>query len=180
MKTVKKTGCIDLYLGGNRFFLPYRFGGLGERGSMVLLHVNNPPFFTTPYVTCVIHQTIHLVKLHYVMYYTLVFRVSNLNKYCIWNNWSSLPNNLGILWIFSSRRSPNFHWCRVLLGGRRQRGVGRAPPWAAASFICFSSCRLNLRKMMDPEMTRNAHEWYISYVVDLFAAYIVTSNSHDQ
>ena len=35
-------------LGGYRFFLPYRVGGLGKRGGMVLLHVNDPPFFTTP------------------------------------------------------------------------------------------------------------------------------------
>ena len=36
------------YIGGlSFFFLPYRFGGVGERG-MVLLHVNDPPFFTTP------------------------------------------------------------------------------------------------------------------------------------
>ena len=39
------------YIGGlSFFFLPYRFGGVGERGGMVLLHVNDPPFFTTPYV----------------------------------------------------------------------------------------------------------------------------------
>ena len=30
------------------FFLPYRVGGLGKRGGMVLLHVNDPPIFTTP------------------------------------------------------------------------------------------------------------------------------------
>ena len=37
------------YIGGlSFFFLPYRFGGVGERGGMVLLHVNDPPFFTTP------------------------------------------------------------------------------------------------------------------------------------
>ncbi len=37
-------------LGGlSFFFLSYRFGGVGERGGMVLLHVNGPPFFTTPY-----------------------------------------------------------------------------------------------------------------------------------
>ena len=39
------------YIGGlSFFFLPYRFGGVGERGGMVLLHVNDPPFFTTPYM----------------------------------------------------------------------------------------------------------------------------------
>ena len=38
------------YVGGVIvFFLPYRFGGVGERGGMVLLHVNGPPFFTTPH-----------------------------------------------------------------------------------------------------------------------------------
>ena len=38
------------YIGGlSFFFLPYRFGGVGERGGMVLLHVNDPPFFTTPH-----------------------------------------------------------------------------------------------------------------------------------
>ena len=37
------------HIGGlSFFFLPYRFGGVGERGGMVLLHVNDPPFFTTP------------------------------------------------------------------------------------------------------------------------------------
>ena len=48
VKTVKKTGCIRLYWGVIVFFLPYRFKGLGERGGMALLHVNDPPFFTTP------------------------------------------------------------------------------------------------------------------------------------
>ena len=47
VSTVKETGCISLYWGVIVFFLPYRFGGVGERG-MVLLHVNDPPFFTTP------------------------------------------------------------------------------------------------------------------------------------
>ena len=38
-----------VYIAGlSFFFLPYRFRGLGERGGMVLLHVNDPPFFTTP------------------------------------------------------------------------------------------------------------------------------------
>ena len=51
VSTVKETGCISLYIEGlSFFFLPYRFGGVGERGGMVLLHVNNPPFFTTPCV----------------------------------------------------------------------------------------------------------------------------------
>ena len=37
------------YIGGlSFFFLPYRFGGLGERGGIVLLHVNDPPFFHNP------------------------------------------------------------------------------------------------------------------------------------
>ena len=48
VQTVKETGCISLYWGVIVFFLPYRFGGVGERGGMVLLHVNDPPFFTTP------------------------------------------------------------------------------------------------------------------------------------
>ena len=52
MSTVKETGCISLYWGVIVFFLPYRFGGVGERGGMVLLHVNDPPFFTTPGVFC--------------------------------------------------------------------------------------------------------------------------------
>ena len=41
VSTVKETGCISLYWGVIFFFLPYRFGGVGERGGMV-------PFFTTP------------------------------------------------------------------------------------------------------------------------------------
>ena len=46
--TVKETGCISLYWGGIVFFSSLSFWGVGDRGGMVLLHVNDPPFFTTP------------------------------------------------------------------------------------------------------------------------------------
>ena len=48
VKTVKKTGCIDLYWGVIIFFFLIVLGVGWERGGMVLLHVNDPPFFTTP------------------------------------------------------------------------------------------------------------------------------------
>ena len=48
VSTVKETGCISLYWGVIVFFSSLSFWGVGERGGMVLLHVNDPPFFTTP------------------------------------------------------------------------------------------------------------------------------------
>ena len=45
-KDCQKRLVVLTYIGGLSFlFLPYRFGGLGERGGMVLLHVYDPPFF---------------------------------------------------------------------------------------------------------------------------------------
>ncbi len=76
-------------LGGlSFFFLSYRFGGVGERGGMVLLHVNGPPFFTTPFqiedglLVGLRVNSLKRISLHYELCHNdlLLFAMSSLLK----------------------------------------------------------------------------------------------------